>query len=151
MNRACLRRFVIVGLALVAGASLAAQDKAPARVVVRPADLQFAAMPNGTFQADVVGSAAAPGPYAARVRIPGGLRLPPHFHPEARIVVVLSGTLYLGYGDTFDESKMTALPPGSVFTEAAKEAHYTWAKDGGVVLHVTGVGPTATTWLDGKK
>jgi len=54
-------------------------------------------------------------------------------------------------GEKFDETKMTALPPGSVFTEPGKAPHFTWAKDGEVMLHVTGRGPTATTWLDRKK
>jgi quercetin dioxygenase-like cupin family protein len=151
MSERCVRRLVTLALAVLAVAAVAAQDATSPHVVVRPADLQFAAMPNGTFQADVVGSVTKPGPYAARVRIPAGVRLQPHFHPEARIVLVLSGTLYVGYGDQFDETKMTALSPGSVFTEAPNERHYTWAKDGGVVLHVTGVGPTATTWVEPKK
>ena len=46
---------------------------------------------------------------------------------------------------------MTALPAGSVFTEPGRQPHYTWAKDGDVILYVTGRGPTATTWLDQKK
>jgi len=66
-------------------------------------------------------------------------------------VLIMSGTLYVGYGDRFDETKMVALPAGSVFTEPGRQAHFTWAKDGEVVLHVTGTGPTDTTWIDAKK
>jgi hypothetical protein len=46
---------------------------------------------------------------------------------------------------------LTALPPGSVFTEPEKGAHFTWAKDGEVVLHVTGQAPTGTVWLGKEK
>ena len=137
---------------LTAAAAFAiAQDRTLQRTMMRPGDLQFTAKPNGTYQANVVGDVAKPGPYAARTRLPAGLRIPPHFHPEDRIVLVVSGTLYVSYGEKFDETKMTALPPGSVFTEPGREPHFTWAKDGDVVLHVTGMGPTATTWLDQKK
>jgi quercetin dioxygenase-like cupin family protein len=121
------------------------------RIVARPADLKFNAMPNGTYQASVVGDVTKAGFYAARTKLPAGLRIPPHFHPDERIVLVVSGTLLVGYGERFDEAKMMELPAGSVFTEPARQSHFTWAKDGEVVLHVTGLGPSATTWLDQKK
>ncbi len=128
-----------------------AQNPGLKPTMVRPAELKFVAMPNGTFQAAVVGDATKPGPYAVRTRLPAGLRIPPHSHPEERIVLILSGTLYVGFGDRFDETKMTPLSAGSVFTEGAKQNHYTWAKDGEVILHLTGTGPTATTWVEEKK
>ncbi len=138
--------------ALVALAALAiAQERAFERTMVQPSQLQFVAKPNGTFQANVVGNVDRPGIYAAETRLPAGLRIPPHFHPEDRVVFIVSGTLYVSYGERFDEAKMTALPAGSVFTEPGKTPHFTWAKDGDVLLYVTGRGPTATTWLDQKK
>lgn len=146
------RKTIGVAAALVVtGAILAAQGVALKPGTVRTTDLTFVAMPNGSFQADVVGAAAKPGPYAVRTRLPAGLRLPPHSHPDARIAIVVTGTFYIGYGDRFDEAAMTALPPGSVFTEPAGEPHFGWAKDGEVTLHVTGVGPTATVRVDQKQ
>jgi quercetin dioxygenase-like cupin family protein len=139
------RRVAAAALFLLAGcASLAAQSGVPL-VQAKPADLNFARMPNGTYQAAVVGDPAKPGPYAIRVRIPVGTKVLPHSHPEDRIIAVLGGTVYVGVGSTFDEQTVKALPPGSVYTEPAGKPHYSWAKDGGVVLHVTGVGPTGTT------
>jgi quercetin dioxygenase-like cupin family protein len=141
---------LVTGLLLVAGLALA-QSGDLKLAQVRPADLQFTLMHNGTYQANVVGDIAKPGPYAVRTRFPAGLRVQPHLHPEPRIVLIMSGTLYVGYGDRFDESKLVPLPAGSVFTEPAKQAHFTWAKDGEVLLHVTGTGPTNTTWIDQAK
>ena len=66
--------------------------------------------------------------------------------PDERIVTILSGTLLVGYGEQFDESKMKALPAGGMFTEPAKQPHFVWAKDGEVVIQVVGHGPSATTW-----
>lgn len=152
MNTSRNRTWIGAAAALVvAGAALAAQGGALKAGVVRQADLTFVQTPMGTFQADVVGVAAKPGPYAVRTRFPAGLRLPPHSHPEDRIALVLTGTFYVGYGDRFDEATMTALPPGSVFTEPAGQPHFGWAKDGEVTLHVTGVGPTATARVEQHK
>lgn len=85
--------------------------------------------------------------YTTRIKIPANLKLQPHFHLENRTVVVLSGTLYYSYGNTFDETKLTAMPPGTFFTEPSEQPHFAWAKDGDVVVQVTGVGPSGTTLL----
>ena len=146
----CMAIMLVVAAAITSVVTLA-QNAGLRLITVRPAELKFAAMPNGTFQATVVGDATKPGPYAVRTRLPAGLRIQPHSHPEARIVLIVSGTLLVGFGDRFDEAKMTPLSAGSVFTEPANERHYTWAKDGDVFLHLTGNGPTATTWVEEKK
>ncbi len=142
---------MLVMAAAITSVVTLAQNPDMRLVTVRPAELKFVAMPNGTFQAAVVGDATKPGPYAVRTRLPAGLRIPPHSHPEARIVLIVSGTLFVGFGDWFYEAKMTPLAAGSVFTEPANQRHFTWAKDGEVLLHVTGDGPTATKWVDEKK
>ena len=86
------------------------------------------------------------GVYVIYMRFPAGFRNPPHFHPDERIVTILSGTLLVGYGEQFDESAMKALPAGSMFIEPAKQPHFAWARDGEVVLQVVGHGPSDTTW-----
>lgn len=134
----------------LSAAVVVAQKGAMARVEVLPAELRFSPQPNGTLQAPVVGDSTKPGLYAIRTRIPGGTRVLPHSHPDDRIVVGLSGTLYLGYGERFDETKMQPMPVGSAFSEPANGPHFTWAKNGGVVVHITGVGPTGTTDVAAK-
>jgi quercetin dioxygenase-like cupin family protein len=136
-----------VVITVAAGVLGMAQSQGIPLVRVVPDEVTLVAMPNGTSQANVVGDITKAGPYAVRTKIPAGRRLAPHFHPEERIVLVMSGTLYVGYGDEFDDTQMKALPPGSVFTEPSRQSHFTWAKDGDVVLHVTGLGPTSTTWI----
>jgi quercetin dioxygenase-like cupin family protein len=81
------------------------------------------------------------------VRFPAGFKVAPHYHSGDRVAVVLSGTFYVGFGDRFDEAAMQALPAGSAWSEPNGQAHYAWAKDGEVVLHVVGVGPLRTTQI----
>jgi quercetin dioxygenase-like cupin family protein len=71
----------------------------------------------------------------------------PHFHPDSRMVTVISGTLWIGYGTTFDQSRMKQLSPGGFFTEPAGQPHFAWAKDGDVVVQATGFGPSKTTFV----
>ena len=93
------------------------------------------------------GDPAKSGTYVYRSKFAPGSKNMPHWHPEERIVVVLSGTLYAGLGEQWDESKLIALPPGTFLVEPPKTTHFTWAKDGEVILQVTGIGPSGTTFV----
>ena len=86
-------------------------------------------------------------PYAQRIRIPANTVLKPHSHlSEARMVTVLSGTLYFAYGDKFDEAKLKELPPGSFFTEPKGMPHYAKTKEREVILQLNAIGPDGTTY-----
>jgi quercetin dioxygenase-like cupin family protein len=117
-----------------------------------PSEIEFKAplRPGAPPGAVLYGAVDTPGMYVNRVKFPAGFRVMPHWHARERTVVVLSGTLYVGYGDKWDESKMTPCPPGTFMTEPPKVAHYTWAKDGEVVIQVTGIGPLETTQIPQK-
>ncbi len=57
---------------------------------------------------------------------------------------MLSGTLYYSAGDTFDESKLRVLGPGSVLVEPRGVAHFAMTKGEEVMLHIVGEGPVGT-------
>ena len=57
---------------------------------------------------------------------------------------MLSGTLYVGFGETPDDARMTAVPTGAVYVAPANVPHHLWAKDGEVVYQEAGFGPTGT-------
>jgi hypothetical protein len=98
---------------------------------------------------NLVGDEQKPGMYVYRVRFPANFKVQPHFHPDERVVTVMSGTLYMGYGEHFDESAMKALPAGSIWTELLKQLHFVWAKDGEVVIQVVGSnGPSGVTRIE---
>jgi quercetin dioxygenase-like cupin family protein len=139
-----VRRVGVVILALVVLGGCA--RGVPLRpLLAAPDQLTWVADPRGYQQAVVVGDPARPGMYAAHIRFPAGLRIAPHFHPDERIVTVLSGIVYVGYGERFDESRLRPMPAGSVWTEPAGQPHFAWARHGEVLLQVIGLGPSATT------
>jgi len=59
----------------------------------------FAAFPPSARLAIVVGQPLREGPYTIRVKVPGGVKLMPHSHPEARVYTVMSGIFYIGLGN----------------------------------------------------
>ena len=72
---------------------------------VRPEDIEwkpFPAFPPSARLAVVVGDPTEPGPYVIRVKVPSGVKLMPHRHPEDRVYTVISGVFYIGLGEQFD-------------------------------------------------
>ena len=130
-------------LALLITVAAHADPLQPMRVT--PDELSWKPTPGGNQRATLVGDPQKVGLYIYHTRYSPGFRNQPHFHPDERIVTILSGTLLVGYGEPFDEGKMKALPAGSVFTEPSKQPHFVWAKDGEVVIQVIGHGPSSTT------
>ena len=98
--------------------------------------------------APLIGDSSKPGPYVERVKFPPNSTSQAHSHPEDRTYTVLSGTWYVGYGDKLDPARLKALPAGSYHTEPANVSHFSVIKDEGVVVQITGTGPTATRFVD---
>src|SRR5262249_30216515 len=73
----------------------------------------FAAFPPTARLAVLVGQPSEPGPYVIRVKVPRGVKLMPHTHPEDRIYTVISGIFYSGLGGEFDADKLEAYPPAA--------------------------------------
>src|SRR3954466_10098658 len=118
---------------------------------ILPEDIQwkqFSAFPASAPLAVLVGDPTHEGPYLVRVKVPSGVKLMPHKHPEDRIYTVMSGVFYIGLGDEFDGDKMKAYPPGSVIVLPGDTPHFHWAKSGEYVTQVTAIGPLGLEYLD---
>jgi uncharacterized RmlC-like cupin family protein len=81
------------------------------------------------------------------VAIAANTQVRAHVHRDNRSVTVVSGTWRMGYGPKFDEGALKALPPGSVYTEPAGQAHFSQTGDEAVVILVTGYGPSDTKFV----
>ena len=110
----------------------------------------FAAFPPSVRLAVVVGQPLQEGPYTIRVKLPHGVKLMPHSHPEDRVYTVISGTFYIGLGDEFDAGKLQAYPPGAVIILPGSTFHFHWAKSGEYVTQVTAIGPLGLEYLNAK-
>jgi quercetin dioxygenase-like cupin family protein len=113
-------------------------------VVKFPADIPYGPAAEGRPQiAQLYGDPAKPGFYILRMKFPAGTKIVPHTHPEeVRTLTVLSGTLYFGFGDTWDDAAAKPFPPGTFFTETPTSPHFVWAKDEDVIVQVSGIGPS---------
>lgn len=135
---------------LIAGAL--ALDPAPAqesRKTIERIELdrmtleELAAFP-GVSNAMLVGSFDQEGLYTSQALLRQGSTFPPHTHPDIRLTVVTSGTMYLGEGEVFDEAALVAYPAGSVAITPAGTPHFMAAPDGDMRALEIGSGPTAS-------
>ena len=110
----------------------------------------FPAFPPSVQLAVVVGEPSQPGPYVIRVKVPTGVKLMPHRHPEDRIYTVMSGVFYIGLGDQLEGDAVQAYPPGSVIVLPGNTWHFHWAKSGEYVLQVQALGPLGLEYVNAK-
>ena len=90
------------------------------------------------------------GLYTILLRVGPNTKIQAHSHPDDRSATVVSGDWYFGYGKAFDEKALKSLPPGSFYTEPPGVDHFAMTKATGVVISITGTGPSGTTYVDPK-
>ena len=110
----------------------------------------FAAFPPSARLAVIVGDPAKPGPYVIRVKVPGGVKLMSHRHPEDRVYTIISGVFYIGRGDRFDGDKVQAYPPGSIIVLPGHTSHFHWARSGEYITQVSAIGPLGLEYVNAK-
>jgi hypothetical protein len=129
----------------------AATAKAPDHAALTPADMKWGEgppfLPAGAKLAVLEGDPGKAQAYTVRLRLPGGYKIAPHWHPTTEHVTVISGTFNIGAGDKFDETKGTALGAGSFGYVGPKMHHYAWAT-GDTEIQVHGIGPLAVHYVN---
>lgn len=145
-NAAFAAHLAVLWLVSIPGLALAA---APAPAPILPERLTWVSPPTlpALRSAWLVGSESQPGLYLLRVKLAAGGRIPPHTHPDDRWTTVLSGTLWVSFGPTFEENRVVAIPVGAVYVAPAGVPHFVWAKVGDVEYQEMGQGPTGTVFL----
>lgn len=103
-------------------------------------------MPAGVKTAILVGNSDKKGEFVIRRRFPANYELPVHQTTATEYLTVISGTLQLGVGDTFNKQASRALPAGS-FVVIPKGMHvYAWTKEE-TIIQINGKGPMQVKFL----
>lgn len=82
-----------------------------------------------------------------RVKLPANYQVPPHTHPYAETVTVISGSVGFGMGETF-EKKGELAKPGTFYAQPAKHAHYVWTGNEEAIIQVQFTGPGGIDYLN---
>ena len=85
--------------------------------------------------------------YTLRLRMPGGYKIPPHWHPTDKNVTVLAGKLGAGMGDKFDPASGEIINSGGFVRMPREVHHFAWAM-GPTTIQVSGLGPFAFHYVN---
>ena len=152
-----MRKLALVPLVFVT-AVLAADSKkttsmAPTHLVVTPEAMQWVdvppVLPPGAKMTVLEGDPSKKGFFVIRAKMPDGYRIAPHWHPTRERITVISGTLHLAMGDTFDTSKGDAMAAGSFGYMNARMHHYAWT-EGPTEIQVAAQGPFQLNYVNPK-
>jgi quercetin dioxygenase-like cupin family protein len=146
-----MKRLLICTAALIVlAASALAQDTMKV-TLVKPDGLTWKdnpALPKGAQVTILMGDPTKAGDVVVqRVKLPANYQVPPHTHPYAETVTVLSGSVSAGMGEKFDK-KGEILKPGAFFALPAKHAHYVWTANEEAILQVQFVGPGGIDYIN---
>jgi hypothetical protein len=132
---------------LVMASSGAAQHSG--HVMFTPDGLQWTDTPAlpGAKVAVIEGPLTEAVPFTFRIKFPANYKIAPHWHPAIERVTVLSGTIHLGVGDTFDQAKAKALPADSISIMEPKMNHFAWTSEE-TVVQLSGMGPWGITFVN---
>lgn len=160
-DRIRARTLAVVAIVSTACGGLAVlQAQRPGEARIAPSEVQWPAPANGgvgtsgvsgTQTVMLKGDPSKPGIYTMLLRVGPDTRIESHAHGDDRVATVLSGTWYFGYGDRFDEAALKALPAGSVYMEPPDRNHFALTRGEGVIVQITGYGPSSTRYVDAAK
>jgi len=139
-------------LLVLGAAPAAAQDAAMGDMtMINPSALKWVdappGLPKGAKLAVLYGDPGKDGPYVVRLKAPGGYKVPPHWHTQTENLTVISGTLYLGSGDTMDMGAAHALKTGGFHNLPGGMHHYAFTKTA-TVVQIHGTGPLDVKYVN---
>ncbi len=135
---------VLASLAFAAAPVLAAEVVPDPKILEfkLPAKIPWGPVtPGGSQVALLYGDPAKPGMYVLLNKWLPGHMSKPHFHANDRFITVISGTWWIGTGDTWDPALTTAMPAGSYVRHYANQIHWDGAKDQETIIQIVGIGP----------
>ncbi len=150
MNRVAIVCAGVIGLAAIAAGVYSQEKKegGDAHKIVHYGDLKWTPIMKGCDLARVAGDPDADGaPFVLRVRCADGSKVPPHWHPTDEYVTVMKGTLLVGMGEAFDESKLQTMNVGNFILVPKEMRHFTTNK-GETIVQVHGAGPFKVNWVN---
>jgi quercetin dioxygenase-like cupin family protein len=145
---------VITAAAILGGGSLATlKAQVHAHVIQSLQEAQWGPapplVPAGAQIAVLSGDPTKAVPYAVRLKFPANYAIPAHSHPTDENVVVVSGALTFGMGNTLRKGAAanTTLSPGGYALMPANMNHFAYtAEETTIVLY--GQGPVEFTYVN---
>ena len=144
-----MKKLLIFAAVIAVAGSALAQD-AMKVTLVKPDALTWKDNPNipkgGQFTI-LLGDPTKAEVVVQRVKFPANYQVPPHTHPYAETITVISGSVGLGMGEKLEKNG-ELLKPGAFVANPAKHAHYVWTGNEGAIVQVQFTGPGGIDYIN---
>lgn len=153
-----MKKILIIGSFIFVAAIVAitAQDKTGTSAttehrVFSPNELQWGeappSLPPGAKMAVLDGDPTKPGSFTIRMKAPAGYKVPPHTHPTAEHLTVISGSFKVGMGEKFDEASAHEMTAGSFVSLPANMAHFAMS-NAESIIQINSEGPFQINYVN---
>jgi quercetin dioxygenase-like cupin family protein len=145
------KNLLTAGLTLLAASAIAQGLNVDDMKVFKPEALKWSdaqGLPKGAKIAVLVGDPAKAETFVVLAKFPPHYKVPPHTHPAAELITIISGSLGNGMGEQFDMKKGEVLKAGASYTLPANHAHFVWTTDKPTILQLVASGPWGLTYIN---
>jgi quercetin dioxygenase-like cupin family protein len=143
-----MKRLLMAAALIALSSPVVAQDK---EMRITPDALAWKenpAFPKGVHVATLLGDPTKAGDVVVlRIKFPANFDMPPHTHPYAEVVTLISGPVGSSHGEKI-EKKGELLKPGSMWAYPAKHAHYAWTGNEEAIVQVQFIGPAGIEYIN---
>lgn len=105
-------------------------------------------MPSGVKIAILEGNPKLEGLFTIRVMLPPYFKVRAHWHPKDERVTVLSGMVYVGFGDKTDTTNAAKFQSGDYYVNPPESHHYVFTQSEGAAMQLTGIGPWFLNYIE---
>lgn len=106
-----------------------------------------APLPAGAKMCIMEGSPKKEGTFTVRFILPPNFKIPAHFHLKDERVTIISGEVFIGFGDELNMDKATKFTSGCYYVNPAESHHYVFTKKKEAVIQINGIGPWSLEYL----
>jgi quercetin dioxygenase-like cupin family protein len=143
-----MKKLLVVAVLIAVPCCAMAQDKEARIAVDALAWKENPTFPKGVQVATLVGDPSKAGEVVVlRIKFPANFQMPPHTHPYAEVVTLISGPVGTSHGEKFEKNG-DMLKPGSLWVYPAKHAHYAWTGNEEAILQVQFIGPGGIDYIN---
>ncbi|WP_245319057.1 cupin domain-containing protein [Mesorhizobium temperatum] len=105
-------------------------------------------LPKGAQTAILMGDPTKAGDVVVlRAKFPANYLVPPHTHPYAETITVISGGVGFGVGEKVEKNG-DLLNPGAFYAQPANHAHYVWTAGEEAIIEAHFVGPGGINYIN---
>jgi hypothetical protein len=120
-------------------------------IMINPGEMEWkdgpASFEEGSQYSLIEGNWTQEGPFTARIKMPAGFRISPHWHPAIEHVTVIKGSFHMGTGENFDKEKAKKLTVGGFAVMPIEYVHYAFTTEE-TIIQLHGIGPWGINYVN---